>query len=262
MSRCLCIAGASLQVAAVAYLLAILPGVSISGTGQPQTGRVVGRVEDTSGRRLPYANARVLGTGDGAFSREDGVFLLRLPPTGAEFLYVTAIGYNDTTLALQDASRTDTLRVVLRSRWKLRGDPDAAERLIHELQASQQVEAFLVTGRLTPIMDAPNIYGYAIVATCPPPDTAIVGDLCRVLLEASRDSCGSGPSLCVFSPRYAFRFRGHTDTLVLLVNEDCHDLYFRRGAADVPTGCGGGYQCVADDLRRIMTAVCPKEAGR
>ena len=241
-------------------LAAILLCVAQQAVAEP--GDLVGRVTDEAGHPLAYANVVIPSTTAGAFTREGGFFRLRLPPGPADSLRATMIGYHDTTLALPRISHLDTLRVVLRSRFDLRGNPDAAENLVRAILNSSTVEAYLVNGRLRPDMVAPNFRHYAVLATAPPPSSTVVEKFCQVLRQASRDSCGSGPSMCVFEPRYAFRFHAQPRPLELLVSGDCHDLMFCRGPELVSDGRGGGYGCVRTAIQGIVAVVFGEDSKR
>ena len=250
------------RLAWAACLLVAVPAICVGHADSLDEGHIVGRVMDTGGRPVGYANILICGSHDGAFARVDGLFTLRWASQEAESLRATAVGYYDTTIALRDISQGDTLRLVLRDRFDLRGNRDAAETLVHDIQAATRVEVFRISEQMNSSDDVPNIYHFPILSQHQSPSRRVIAELCHVVLEASRDTCGNGPTMCMFAPRYVFRFHDQERPLMLFASEDCLDLSWRRGGDYVASGAGGGYRCVATALREIMADTFSKGRQR
>jgi len=81
---------------AVGLLVLACLFVPLTGVGQtPSPGTVVGKVTDTDGKPLAYANILIVGTSWGAFSLEDGSYKVPNIPPGAYTVAVSIIGYED-----------------------------------------------------------------------------------------------------------------------------------------------------------------------
>lgn len=77
-------------------------------------GDIAGRVTDLQGRPLAYANVMVVGTQWGAFSLDDGTFVIRNLPVGTYNLAVNMIGYEDQSVPNVTVTRGETSRVEFR----------------------------------------------------------------------------------------------------------------------------------------------------
>lgn len=240
-------------------VLAVLFGVvACLGAQSVTAGRaseVIGRIVDESGKPVPYMTASVKGTIKGAFSDSDGVFRVPYEPKSGDSLDVEGIGYAQWSQPLDGYQDGDTVRVTLRSRWDLRGDPAAADSLVRAIHSAVRVEAFRVRGQLRPETTSPTFRHYPVVDTLSQPSRAWRDRLCGVLGDAARDSCGRGPTACIFQPEFAFRFHDQPRPLELLVTRDCTDLAFYRGPAYLSTGSGGGIDCVRRELQELLEHV-------
>lgn len=216
---------------------------------------VLGRVVDEAGRPLAYANV-VLNGNSGAMSDKQGIFRVEGVSSSTDELVLLIIGYQRTVVGLADYSPTDTLQITMLPSFTLFGDRRVAEALVDSMKAADHVRAFLFDPRpFDPSKDTPGICGHPILFEATPPTTDQLSRLCNSLIEASRDSCGGGPTLCDFVPEYALRFVGYSPPLDLLASRDCHFLHFARDCNFVANGSGGGVQCVADDVRLIMEEI-------
>src|SRR4051812_41748876 len=88
----------------------------------PLMAQIIGKVKDTGGQPVPYANILLLTSSDsamvtGAVSQEDGSFELSKPNQGSYTIQYSAIGYHTVTAADIDvrdiSSLTDVGIVVL-----------------------------------------------------------------------------------------------------------------------------------------------------
>jgi hypothetical protein len=215
---------------------------------------VHGRVSDEAGRPLPYVNV-VLNGNSGAMSDEQGVFRVEGVSSSTYELVLLMIGYGKTVVALDDYSPTDTLQITMHPSFTLLGDRPVAEALVDSMRAADHVRAFVVNGDGTAQATEDSICNYPILLEASPPTPDQLTSLCDAVLEASRDSCGGGPTLCSFIPEYALSFVSDNPPFDLLVSRDCHFLEFWRDCSFVPNGSGGGVRCVADDVRLIMEEI-------
>jgi hypothetical protein len=245
-----------------AVLLVEASSGAIQTPAAPEASEVVGRIVDDSGRPLRYLNALIKGTTAGAFTDSDGLFRIRRAPRPGDSLYVCGVGYFERTLPLDEYRAGDTIRVALHFRWDLRGDAAAADTLVRAIRSAPRVEAYLVRGRLYPETTSPNFRHYPVVDTLTQPSRAWLGKLCGLLREAARDSCGGGPTMCVFEPEYAFRFHDEPRPLELLVTRDCSDLEFYRGPVVVSSGSGGGIDCVRQRLQELLEQIADRKGDK
>lgn len=80
----------------ISSLLLLLVAGLLASSAWGATGQVGGRITDAkSGQPLGYANVSVVGTTLGAFSQEDGTFLIASVPAGPHEILVSFIGYEN-----------------------------------------------------------------------------------------------------------------------------------------------------------------------
>jgi hypothetical protein len=240
----------------------ILPP-SAAGVG-PTGGsdQVIGRVVDESGTPLPYLNAVIKGTHAGAFTDANGVFRIRWARGPSDSLFVCGIGYIERTLLLREYPAGDTIRVTIRSHGGFRGNPEAAQRLVAKIRRSHSVQAFTVCDTLIVDDDTGRVYLYAVRDAYGTPSPSAISDVCDALLQATRDSCGTGRERSTFTPLYAIRFQGPGAEFDLVVSEDCRDLRFYQGWVEMFSGSGGGYECVYSILQAIVDGVFSRDGKR
>jgi hypothetical protein len=79
-----------------------------------------------------------------------------------------------------------------------------------------------------------------------------VKQLLRLVVRASRDSCGS-PMECIFDPRYAFRVHDADPPLDILISFDCSAWHMQREMKHLPHSVWT--DCIRDSLVQLITAV-------
>lgn len=225
---------------------------------------VIGRVSNQAGDPLPYVYVGLGGSSIG-LSDKNGMFRVEGVSGAEKELVLSYIGYERTVVSLQDYSPTDTLFVTMRDGFTLLGNRRVAEALANSMRSAESVRAFLVDGFGPPCLrrtvgadaaeDDSCICRCPIILEASPPTEMQLAILCDAVLEASRDSCGGGPTLCSFIPEYALRFVGYDSPFDLLISRDCHFLNFQRGCQHTSNGSGGGVECVADDVRALMNEI-------
>lgn len=116
-----------------AFLL-LLGSVASLAQSPGGVGDIAGRVTDTQGRPLAYANVMVVGTQWGAFSLDDGTFVIRNLPVGTYNLTVNMIGYTDQTIPNVTVTRGETARV----EFKIEDKPVGTMQVV-EIIATREV---------------------------------------------------------------------------------------------------------------------------
>jgi len=113
---------------AAAFCLAallLLPGVVLAqGTG---SGVVTGKVTDSEGKPLGYANIVILGTPWGGMTNDAGVFNVKNIPVGNYSVKVMMIGYEDQLLSDVRVDRGETTNLTFKLKQKVVGIMDLVE---------------------------------------------------------------------------------------------------------------------------------------
>jgi hypothetical protein len=188
----------------LAASLAMIAGLGATAVAASRASEVIGRVVDESGKPMQYMTAVVKGTTKGSFSDAKGMFRIPYEPRPGDSLEVNVVGYVQWSQSLDGYEAGDTIRITLRSRWDLHGNEESADSLVKAIRSAGQVEAFRVSGQLVPETANPQFRHYPVVDTLAQPSRAWLDRLCDILREAARDSCGRGPTACIFQPEYAF----------------------------------------------------------
>ncbi len=93
-------------------LLLLLLAPSLPAEAQTGgVGTVAGRVTDSEGKPLAYANVLIIGTPWGAFTLEDGTFKIQSIPAGSYSLQVNMIGFEDQTIDKVQVEKGETATV-------------------------------------------------------------------------------------------------------------------------------------------------------